>query len=254
MPNIQDIIQNWKLGVWSFLIIAAAIVVFWGFMVLFNQQHRMKPPKARTIMGGCGLLGFLFCWFFLTELARVGGEINDMHNAAVQRENRGLSADILFAGPTAVMGTNVGTNIYTSKIQGMSSGPTTTSVLNGADVLFVLHIANAGAPTTAWGFRADIIPPSGEKMPAMIPSLTIPDGGQVPLIPTATGGYRTEPDNYLLDSLSFTPLQTGAANNYWLLIHINGITKIESGTVIIITFQDVYGRTVTIQDKWIPGA
>lgn len=254
MPNIQDILQDWKLGVWSFLIISAGVVVFWGLLSLFNQQRLMQPPKARIVIAGCAFIGFIFFWFFLTELARVSSELKDIHATAIERENRGLRAEILLAGP--VVGTNAPPSTNTTvTLQGISSSPQNRTMETGIDMAFVLRIANSGAPTTAWAFKAYIILPDGKEMDAGIPSIVIPldKDKEIATLSTVVGPYRLTGSRFILDALAFTPLETGAANNYWLMVHVNGLHEVPSGTKFIITFDDVYGRETKVQDLWIPG-
>jgi len=69
---------------------------------------------------------------------------------------------------------------------------------------------------------------------------------------TAVGPYKLEGDKYLLNALASTPLETGAAGNFWMEIHINGLNEVPLGSLIIISFEDVYGHVITIQDNWTP--
>jgi hypothetical protein len=252
MPKIQDILQNWMLGFWSFLIIAAVIVTFWGLLYLFNQHHRMKPPRARIVIAGCGFIGIIFLWFFLTVLAHFSAELRDMHNASVGRENRGILAGILCAAKSIPQPPPTNYDISSVTSAGMSLSAENKTYGSGADAMFVLRVCNSGPPTTLWDFKSHVIlseQGGGEReIDAIIPSMIIPKTNNA--LQTIIGPYVPTKENFLLDALSQRPLETGAAGNYWLLVHINGINEIPIGTHVIITFHDAYGRETKIDHMW----
>jgi hypothetical protein len=251
MPNFKDIFANDWLGFWSFVIIAAGIVLFWGLLFIFNQHHRMKPPKARIIIAGGAFIAFVLLWFFLTGFARICHELNDVRSASVRRENFGLEAGVISAYPVKETGT--ATNYDASEItaQSMTLSPENRKLQSGIDIGEVLHIANAGDPTTIWDCQTYIILPGGKEMDASMPSLLVTTNQTVPSV---IGLIKITKENFLLNALSTTPLATGAAGNYWIEIHVNGINEIPAGTHVFVTFHDVYNRPTVIDYMWEPGA
>lgn len=264
MPTPHDIIQDWEHGVISFFIISAAVVVFYAFLVVIDQHHRMKPPKRKIFVAGCAFICIVALWtvlalasHFVNFMTAVTGHLNqqieDMRTAAISRENRGLIAGVLVATP-AVSTNGVLTTNSTITLQSISSSPENRTVEPGSGLIFVLRVVNSGAPTTAWDFRAYIIlpGPDEQKMDASIPSILIPTADTLPSIPTVAGLFQPDAKNFLLNGLAFTPLATGAAQNYWLVVHVNGLHDIPTGTKYVITFHDVYGRTVKVEHTWVP--
>jgi hypothetical protein len=254
MPTITDVLDNFKIGAYSFIIIAAGAVILWGALYVFNQHHRMNPPKTRIIIAGCAFIAFLFVWFVLSGISWLGHQISDMRTAAVGRQNRGLGADIIQASPIHSVNLIAGapTNGEVGTLQGVISSPENRTLQSGIDMSFVLHVYNSGEPTTAWGFNSYIVLPDGKEMDASIPSVLVEPDKDLGIIPTSVGNYKLSGDKFLLNALAFTPMATGAAGDYWLTVHVNGLSEVQSGTLFVITFKDVFNRTTTIQDRWIP--
>jgi hypothetical protein len=71
-------------------------------------------------------------------------------------------------------------------------------------------------------------------------------------LPTVVGPYKPTLEKNLLQSLSFSPLPTGGANNGWCVIHINGLDSIPAGARFVITFEDVFGKQTRLEHVWIP--
>ena len=88
------------------------------------------------------------------------------------------------------------------------------------------------------------------EMDASIPSVVTKTNESVM---TIVGPVNITKGNFLIDALSFTPLASGAAGNYWLLVHVNGINEIPTGTHIVISFTDVFERETKIDYIWTPG-
>jgi hypothetical protein len=120
-------------------------------------------------------------------------------------------------------------------------------------IIFILHVANAGLPTSLWNYKAyvNLVGQDGQihEMDASIPSLEITRTNQVM---TLVGPFMATRDNYLLDALSSTPMQSGASGSYWVEVHINGLSDIPTGTHVFITFDDVFDRETKIDYIWTP--
>jgi hypothetical protein len=195
----------------------------------------------------------IICSMMTSATRHLNQQVEDMRIAAVGRENRGVEAGVFFAGKSvSVFMTNVDFSTATS--QGMSLTPENKTMQSGADMIFVLRVSNSGAPTTLWNYKAyiNLIGQDGKEheMDASIPSTIIRTNN---VIMTLVGPITLTKENFLLDALSFDPMQTGAAGNYWLTIHINGMAEIPTGTHVIITFNDVLGRETKIEHVWMPG-
>jgi hypothetical protein len=74
------------------------------------------------------------------------------------------------------------------------------------------------------------------------------------IIPTVVGPMPQTKQNFLMTGLSTEPLANGAAGNYWVEIHVNGLSELPAGTHIFITFHDVYNRYTTNDYMWEPGS
>ena len=251
----SGIIQNgaiWILG----LVFAA---VFWlglfGSLWLFDRHHVMKAPKKKYFFVGISLIvgivfgvTLIFCGMMTSVARHLNRQVEDMRTAAVGRENRGLIAGILcIAKINSLEDTNVVYNEPTS--QGLYSSPQNKTIETGSDFCVVVRISNQGAASSLWNYKAYIVLPGGKEIDASIPSLKIPKSSNV--IPTLFGPYKCAKENFLLDALSFSPMESGASGNYWLLIHVNGITEVPSGTHFIISFTDVFVRETRIDYIWI---
>jgi hypothetical protein len=50
--------------------------------------------------------------------------------------------------------------------------------------------------------------------------------------------------------MAVTPLATGGGKIGWLMIHVNGITRVPDGSHIVLRFDDVFGRETKIDHIW----
>lgn len=239
--------------------IAFSAVVF-GALWVFDKHNAMNPKKKKYFFIGLSLLATLFigtaftlCAFMSSAAKHFDQQTEDMRMAAIGRENRGITAGVIACSKSVQeISTNYDASLVTGS--GISSAPANRTMQSGAEAVFVLRISNSGMPTTLWNYKAyiNIHGQDGKdhEMDASIPSIVAKTNN---VMQTIVGPINLTKEDFLLDALSFKPIETGAAGYYWLVIHINGIPEIPVGTHVFISFTDALGREIKVDYPWTPG-
>jgi hypothetical protein len=262
-------IMEWAKNLtWIFGILAACATIL-QTTLNFEEWYRKKYPKpenptetpaetkpnsiwdtfktkGRFIIQACILGAILSGAFWLNS-------VDKRTTTNKQIIHGGLSAKVIGAGG---MQLKYFTNSLTTNIaSSVGSFPTTALnrvVVEGADYMMVLRVANSGPPTTAWEWQVKVVMPDNREQPALFPPLSL-DLASMADLPTIVGPYHCTMENNLLQSLSFHKLDMGDAVNVWTIIHINGLKTLPENSRFVISFEDSYQRTNTFEHVWKPG-
>jgi len=217
--------------------ILTAIMRAWKW---FNGASFDK--KKELVFWGLGLLTFTVLLSMVQVVAK-----------EVQKQQGGLHAGVIWVGRLAdsqimeITNSIPSTNV-TVTMSGISTGPGNAQIGKGVNYLVILRVDNSGEQSVAWGWKASLVMPGGSKLSGFIPSV----GGVDGTVATVIGPVRMRLENNLLQSLSESPLARGTARVGWLPIHFNNLNELPQGTVIQITFTDVFGHEVRIEHVWGP--
>lgn len=253
----SSLAQNTFMWFASFCFGLLVAFIVGGLLWCIDRHAIMKPEKRKYFYGGlvfismlCFAMVLFLCDMMTSVTKHLNAQIEDIRTSATQRENRGLEVGLFSTG--LVKPTAPATNYDVADLteQSMPLSPQNRSMQSGVDVAVILHISNAGEPTTIWNCQTYAILPGGKEIDATIPEVVVSTNQSVP---TLIGMVQLNKTNFLLDALSTTPLATGASGIYWVAVHINGISEIPAGTHIYITFDDAYNRKTKVDYMWEPG-
>ena len=219
----------------------------YGFLYVLGKHTVIAKEKRKYFF----LLASIVLFFSITMYERMDRQLEDIRSGA--SHPGGLHAGVIWVGriddsqfkyiTNAIPSTN---DVFT--MSSISTSPGNAQIGKGVNYVVILRVDNSGEQSVAWGWKASLVLPGGSKLSGFIPSV----GGVDGTVPTVIGPIRMRLENNLLQSLSESPLARGTAKVGWLPIHFNGLNELPNGSVIQITFIDVFGHEVKVEHVWGP--
>jgi hypothetical protein len=237
---MHSIVEGWLM---LFLTLAVSYGVMWlvrGLLFAFGKEGILTAKRRKYFF----TIGSFFVFVFLLFAMHISTLLQDI-SAASPRKG-GFRANFLSLGQVATVKyidtmTNSMTPMTLAGIGAANVKP------GGIDMILVVKIDNSGQPSVAWNWKSFVELPGGSKIEAYIPGLSFPSNT---VFQTVVGPIQATAQNNLIQSMSVTPLQTGAGFIGWMMIHVNDITTLPPGSRIFLSFDDVFGRETKIEFLW----
>jgi len=218
-----------------------------------GNEEEVKQHRIRFIIGSSVLGLILFVLVigasFPFNQAAMDGEL--LRSGGFKAT---LTQQMPFTVPLASTNHAANATVIGASMGGVA--PANVTYQDGYDMLVSMRVVNGGPDSVAWEWKAFIIvPDSQEKMEVLIPSATVSALGTnltVPLVPTAFGPIKLDPEHNIIQELATDRLANGAAKLGWLIVHVNGTKKALWGTHFIIQFENAFGVKTVMDNPWTP--